>query len=320
MIRLAVIGLGTISSVYTKAARALGSGIDLAAAYDIDAAKQTELSRWESMDTMLAQPWLDGVIVSTPPHTHAEVAKQCIRAGKMVMLEKPAAASMEQLEEVIRLGRQQNSRLYVSLHAAFGVELNWYAQQQKELDAQLRGDQISSIECGFFDPYAENGSFSAQHANMGGSYMDSAVNALSVCARLLPLESYAPVMHHVNKMGDVVCSSRTRFCGEGPEITIETDWTRGLNRKSSLLRFRETEDRILLDHSRQCAELLRVDGSRRILFDGGNGDRLTNQYTGVFEDLASLLAGKEDSWQAHENRIISIHRLLFAAEKTGLDG
>lgn len=51
---------------------------------------------------MLADPDLDAVLICTPPHLHKEMFIQAIEAGKHVLLEKPAAMSIPEVDEMIR--------------------------------------------------------------------------------------------------------------------------------------------------------------------------------------------------------------------------
>src|SRR5258707_1310513 len=58
-------------------------------------------------------PDLDLVIISTPPHTHASLAMQMLRAGKHVVVEKPFCLSGAEADEMIELARERERLLTV---------------------------------------------------------------------------------------------------------------------------------------------------------------------------------------------------------------
>ena len=59
----------------------------------------------------LADPTVELVVVNTPSNTHFELASQALQAGKHVLLEKPVATSVAQLQELLALARQHGRHL-----------------------------------------------------------------------------------------------------------------------------------------------------------------------------------------------------------------
>ncbi len=51
---------------------------------------------------LLADRDVDAVIIATPPHIHADVLVDALRAGKHVLLEKPMAATLQDAERIVR--------------------------------------------------------------------------------------------------------------------------------------------------------------------------------------------------------------------------
>jgi predicted dehydrogenase len=58
------------------------------------------------LEDVLADDTVDAVVVATPVPTHAELAKQALRAGKHVFVEKPIALSASDAEEVVALAEE----------------------------------------------------------------------------------------------------------------------------------------------------------------------------------------------------------------------
>jgi predicted dehydrogenase len=61
----------------------------------------------QSLDDLLDDPELDGVLLATPVFTHYDLAYRCLDAGKHCFVEKPLAASSEQASELIDYSRDR---------------------------------------------------------------------------------------------------------------------------------------------------------------------------------------------------------------------
>jgi scyllo-inositol 2-dehydrogenase (NADP+) len=64
-----------------------------------------------SVAELLADPALELVVVNTPSLTHVDLARQALRAGKHVLLEKPVAITLAEVQELHALARQQGRQL-----------------------------------------------------------------------------------------------------------------------------------------------------------------------------------------------------------------
>ena len=53
------------------------------------------------LEDVLDDPLVDGVLLATPVHTHYELARRCMEAGKHVFVEKPLSASTAQAADLI---------------------------------------------------------------------------------------------------------------------------------------------------------------------------------------------------------------------------
>ncbi len=66
-----------------------------------------------SLDDVLANKNVDAVIVCTPAASHHAVTKQCIQAGKHILVEKPIATTVAASNDLIRLAEQYRVKLMV---------------------------------------------------------------------------------------------------------------------------------------------------------------------------------------------------------------
>jgi len=66
-----------------------------------------------SLEEVLESKWVDAVVIATPATTHFEIAQQCLRAGKHVLVEKPLATSVSDCEALVQDAEQQDRILMV---------------------------------------------------------------------------------------------------------------------------------------------------------------------------------------------------------------
>jgi UDP-2-acetamido-3-amino-2,3-dideoxy-glucuronate N-acetyltransferase len=62
---------------------------------------------------VLANPEIDGVVIATPAELHYDMARQALRAGKDVFVEKPLAFTVREGEQLVRLAEQEGRILMV---------------------------------------------------------------------------------------------------------------------------------------------------------------------------------------------------------------
>ena len=67
----------------------------------------------DRIEPLLADAEIEAVVIATPVSTHYELARQCLLAGKSVLVEKPLAMSSRQTAELVRLSRQCGRTLMV---------------------------------------------------------------------------------------------------------------------------------------------------------------------------------------------------------------
>ena len=65
------------------------------------------------VQTVLDDPEVDGVVVATPARTHFELARQVLRSGKHVFVEKPLATTVAEVDELTALAEEANRLIMV---------------------------------------------------------------------------------------------------------------------------------------------------------------------------------------------------------------
>ncbi len=87
------------------------------------------------VDEMLAQPGVDVVIVCTQHDSHASISAQALRAGKHVLVEKPAALSMEDCDLLENLATEHGLLLSVGHNRRYSPHARMIQERLRALGA-----------------------------------------------------------------------------------------------------------------------------------------------------------------------------------------
>jgi D-galactose 1-dehydrogenase len=314
--KVAIVGIGHVARYQMDAIRQL-VGVELVGVCDDDAAA----AHWHaapcrfhaSLDDLIETSIADVVVVSTSNSDHFATASRLLGAGRAVMVEKPVCENREDLNRLVKLARAGNVFFHAAFHAAFARDLVWWLENRNTL--AYRYGPVERFDMGFYDPYIErDGTVRKSARGLGGSWYDSGINALTVLSRIADPSSIDFVSGHMFASPHIACaqingSAQFRCTVDGDVCTgqINTDWTLGLNRKTTMLSCKRAT--ILLDHSHEQV-IIRDGGEAPEIISLQNGlPRLTNHYVGVFADLEASFKRR------HDNAGLSaqLHGLLFEA-------
>lgn len=93
-------------------------------------------------DEALRNPDINAVAIATPVHTHYELAKRAIKAGKHVLVEKPLTARVDHAEELVALAEKNGVVLMVDHIFVYSSPV----LKMKELIAQGRLGKLFFID------------------------------------------------------------------------------------------------------------------------------------------------------------------------------
>ncbi len=96
---------------------------------------------------ILSDPNISAIVISTPVHTHFELAKNGLLAGKHIWLEKPMTASVEESEELIAIAERNGLILHVD-HTFI------YTPAVRKIKEMLEKDELGDIH--YFDSVRVN--------------------------------------------------------------------------------------------------------------------------------------------------------------------
>ncbi|THA34672.1 Gfo/Idh/MocA family oxidoreductase [Streptomyces sp. A1547] len=118
-LRIGVLGFGLRGSIARTAHRP-GRGSAVTAVADPDPRARADAAAafpgaYVTADhrAVIDDPEVDAVLVLTPDHTHADLARQALVARKPVFVEKPLDISVDRCDEILRTARETGTRLYV---------------------------------------------------------------------------------------------------------------------------------------------------------------------------------------------------------------
>lgn len=298
--RFLIIGIGHIFAFHVRAIRHVIPGAVISAT-DTDKSKAKEA---QAMDVTFANDFdsalsaSDIVVVCVPCVEHYAVTKKALLAGKTVLLEKPPTKTNAEFLDLVKIAKSvPGARLICAFHAAYGLDIAHFVQEMKDGIHSEYG-KLVEFRSEFDDPYKKNGKIIS---NLGGSWEDSAPNALSVLARITGDISQFGIIeavfdNTVPAADSISCqesSGTVRFQFPNGTGTIATNWTRGLNRKVTYLKFRDDtgkETWACLHHSNESITLGEpgVNDSDLIILDDfrePNVLRMDHHYRGIYNEL-----------------------------------
>ncbi len=148
-LNVAILGTGSIASgghapalLQSKHAQlwsVLSRNLDRAGEFAREFKAQSAASAHTSLETLLADPELDAVIIATPDKLHADQAIAAATAGKHVLLEKPLATDADGISRVVA----SCARAKITLGLCY--RLRWHAGHRL-LVAAVRAGRFGDVQ------------------------------------------------------------------------------------------------------------------------------------------------------------------------------
>jgi scyllo-inositol 2-dehydrogenase (NADP+) len=76
------------------------------------AARYSDIVSYNAIEEILADDEIELIIVNTPNFTHFDFAKQALKAGKHVLIEKPAAGNAAEIKELFDVARANERKVF----------------------------------------------------------------------------------------------------------------------------------------------------------------------------------------------------------------
>ncbi len=124
-IRVSMVGLGMAVGPHVKSLLDLAGRVEIAHAVSRTAARREAFTRafgvpaHGDVETALADPSVDAVLLLTPPATHLDLVRKAAGAGKHILLEKPLEVSLARSEAVVEAAEAAGVTLGLVLQRRF---------------------------------------------------------------------------------------------------------------------------------------------------------------------------------------------------------
>src|SRR5216117_2532926 len=109
MLNVGLVGFGLAGKVFHAPVIGAVDGLRLTAIVQRHGGPDPRYSDVEfvrSVDELLTRA-IDLVVVATPNTSHHPIARQCLLAGRHVVIEKPFTTTVAEAEELVQLGREK---------------------------------------------------------------------------------------------------------------------------------------------------------------------------------------------------------------------
>ncbi len=273
-LRIGIVGVGKIARDQHLPAIAASPDFELTAAASRNAEVEGVPSYRDLRAMLAAHPELDAVTICTPPSSRVEMVTAALAAGKAVMLEKPPAATLSEVEHMRALAQAAGRPLFATWHAR-------YAACVEPARDWLAGRRIKSARIDWREDVRRWHPGQAWIWEPGGlGVFDPGINALSIATRILPRPMFleeALLRFPLNR-GQPIAADLTFRDAEGVPVEAHFDW-------------REQGEQVwTIRVATDDGEMLLSDGGAKlavgddVLCEGGNVE-----YPRLYERFAALI-------------------------------
>jgi len=291
-IRIAIVGYGKIARDQHVPAIAADPRFVLAAVVSPRAPVEAGVPVFPSHEAMLdaMAGALDAVAICTPPTVRLAVAKAAFEAGLDVLLEKPPAATLGEIEEIERLGREAGRTLFTAWHSQ-------HAAAVACARAALAGKRVRALQILWHEDVRKwHPGQEWIWAPGGFGVFDPGINALSIATRILPSPLFvreATLSFPANKQTPI--AARIAFEGEAGPLGADMDW-----------RHAEGERWTIRVETGDGAVLELLDGGARMILDG-EPQAVDGQaeYPSLYARFAELVEARESEVDREPLRIVA---------------
>jgi D-galactose 1-dehydrogenase len=235
-----------------------------------------------SHDDLLKLADLDAVAVCTPPQVRHVIAREALRAGKHVLLEKPPAATLSELEDLRRLADESGRVLFTTWHSQYNRGVD-------EARGALQGQAVRRLRVTWKEDVRHWHPGQQWIWDAGGfGVFDPGINALSIVTKIMPEPIFvrrADLEFPENRDAPIAAKLEFGSGRERADLSAVFDWRQTGPQSWDIEIETEAGQRLLLSHG---GSRLEIDG--RLV-----ADETPQEYQGIYAHFAALLdAGRSE--------------------------
>ena len=218
MIKLAILGYGDLArTVYGPAIRGLGSKAELVGVVEPDASRRQHAAQvfsgvpcLASLEDLISSASPDGVLIATPPATHADLAVAALEVGLAVYVEKPLATNRSDGRRIVDAWKQAR----VPGMVGFNYRLNPVVQELRAALTEEKAGSVVAVRTTFGLAADELPAWKKSRDTGGGALLDLASHHIDLIRFLFDAE--------IATVGCWIRSQRTEDDSAMLTITLES--------------------------------------------------------------------------------------------------
>ncbi|MEA1015659.1 Gfo/Idh/MocA family oxidoreductase [Sphingosinicella sp. LY1275] len=220
-LRIGIIGYGKIARDQHAPAIAGLDRFGLAASVSRSGTGAEGVPSYTTHTEMLAAGGLDAVAICTPPGARYAIARDCIEAGLQVLLEKPPAVTLSEIEDLACLAEAKGVTLFATWHARFNAAVEAAARA-------LAGERIAAMEIVWREDVRKWHPGQQWIWEPGGfGVFDPGINAFSIATRIFPGPLFVKdaVLHFPeNRQAPIAAELHFASPAADADMPVTLDW------------------------------------------------------------------------------------------------
>lgn len=229
---IGIIGLGSVAQVVHLPILLRLGDVNISAVAELDKNRLNTVSdkfkidsRYRDYKNMLMDKDLEAIVLATPTNTHRDIAIECLKAGKDVLIEKPVAINYKEAKEIYETAKKNKCKVMVGMNLRHRPD----AMLLKSLISNGELGEIFYIKCGWLRKRSSSQNWSVNKKKAGGGVIiDLGIVLLDLAMWLLNNHAMKSVSvqgyNHISKNVEDSAVGFIRFKNTAV-INFEVSWT-----------------------------------------------------------------------------------------------